>query len=305
MSTGWQVLDFTGFDGALVYKRGQLAIRCEKEIITSGPLAQLAVLLVGSRTTFSGAVLQKLSEYDVAILVCDWKHVPVAAAYPWKEHSRIAARQIAQAELSLPRRKNAWAQIVRAKISGQAATLNVVDRKGAKYLYSVVQEVKSGDPSNQEALAARFYWRRLTADPTFRRLPGIGQGDINGCLDYAYAVLRGHGIRAVVSAGLCGTIGVFHHGRSNPFALVDDLIEPFRPAIDHYVISKLDNFCVDDPGVRRQLVGFIESAFSDTGHTIPTVFMQFAQEYGRYVEGDLQRLIPPTWKGLPSAGEKK
>ena len=69
--------------------------------------------------------------------------------------------------------------------------------------------------------------------------------------------------------------------------------------------NKLDNFCVDDPGVRRQLVGFIESAFSGAGHTIPTVFMQFAQEYGRYVEGDLQRLIPPTWKGLPSASEKK
>ena len=305
MPTGWQVLDFTSFDGALVYKRGQLAILCEKEIITSIPLARLAVLLVGSRTTFSGAVLQKLSEYDVAILVCDWKHVPVAAAYPWKEHSRIGARQIAQAELSLPRKKDAWAQIVRAKISGQAATLNAVDREAAKYLYSVAQKVMSGDPNNQEALAARFYWRRLTKDPAFRRLPGVGESNINGCLDYAYAVLRGHGVRAVVSAGLCGAIGVFHHGRSNPFALVDDLIEPFRPAIDHYVTTKLDNFCVDDPDVRHQLVSCIESAFSETGHTIPTVFMQFAQEYGRYVEGDLQRLTPPIWKGLPNASEKK
>ena len=305
MPTGWQVLDFTSFDGALVYKRGQLAILCEKEIITSIPLARLAVLLVGSRTTFSGAVLQKLSEYDVAILVCDWKHVPVAAAYPWKEHSRIGARQIAQAELSLPRKKDAWAQIVRAKISGQAATLNAVDREAAKYLYSVAQKVKSGDPNNQEALAARFYWRRLTKDPAFRRLPGVGESNINGCLDYAYAVLRGHGVRAVVSAGLCGAIGVFHHGRSNPFALVDDLIEPFRPAIDHYVTTKLDNFCVDDPDVRHQLVSCIESAFSETGHTIPTVFMQFAQEYGRYVEGDLQRLTPPIWKGLPNASETK
>ena len=305
MPTGWQVLDFTSFDGALVYKRGQLAILCEKEIITSIPLARLAVLLVGSRTTFSGAVLQKLSEYDIAILVCDWKHVPVAAAYPWKEHSRIGARQIAQAELSLPRKKNAWAQIVRAKISGQAATLNAVDREAAKYLYSVAQKVKSGDPNNQEALAARFYWRRLTKDPAFRRLPGVGESNINGCLDYAYAVLRGHGVRAVVSAGLCGAIGVFHNGRSNPFALVDDLIEPFRPAIDHYVTTKLDNFCVDDPDVRHQLVSCIESAFSETGHTIPTVFMQFAQEYGRYVEGDLQRLTPPIWKGLPNASEKK
>jgi len=305
MPTGWQVLDFTSFDGALVYKRGQLAILCEKEIITSIPLARLAVLLVGSRTTFSGTVLQKLSEYDIAILVCDWKHVPVAAAYPWKEHSRIGASQIAQAELSLPRKKDAWAQIVRAKISGQAATLNAVDREAAKYLYSVAQKVKSGDPNNQEALAARFYWRRLTKDPAFRRLPGVGESNINGCLDYAYAVLRGHGVRAVVSAGLCGAIGVFHHGRSNPFALVDDLIEPFRPAIDHYVTTKLDNFCVDDPDVRHQLVSCIESAFSETGHTIPTVFMQFAQEYGRYVEGDLQRLTPPIWKGLPNASEKK
>ena len=122
--SGWQVLDFSDFKGSLTYKRGNVHVnKYEDGSEVDVPLAHAAVVIIGGSVTVSGALLSKLSEYDVALLVCDWRKVPVAGAMPWREHTRIGARQQAQAATSLPRRKNAWARIVRAKILGQANTL--------------------------------------------------------------------------------------------------------------------------------------------------------------------------------------
>jgi CRISPR-associated protein Cas1 len=62
-------------------------------------------------------------------------------------------------------------------------------------------------------------------------MPGSRSGP-NAFLDYSYAILRGACLRGVVSAGLTPAIGIWHRRRDNPFALVDDVIEPFRPAAD-------------------------------------------------------------------------
>ena len=74
---------------------------------------------------------------------------------------RVAARHRAQAEVSLPRKKNAWARLIRAKIEGQASVLKNLKIRGrwANYSRSRI-EVRSGDPGNVEAQAARLYWSR-------------------------------------------------------------------------------------------------------------------------------------------------
>jgi CRISPR-associated protein Cas1 len=54
-------------------------------------------------------------------------------------------------------------------------------------------------------------------------------------LNYGYTVLRAATARAIVGAGLHPTIGLAHSGRGNAFALVDDVMEPFRPIVDGLV----------------------------------------------------------------------
>ena len=79
MNSGWRVIDCLNLKGSLRYSRGQLVIhREDTPTDVSLPLAQIAVVLIGSESTISGAVLQKLSDYDIALLVCDWRNVPVA-----------------------------------------------------------------------------------------------------------------------------------------------------------------------------------------------------------------------------------
>lgn len=295
----WQIVDLLSFSGTLKYKRGQLVVQKDNEQ-TAVPLAQLAAILVGQDIQISASLLGKLSELDIVCIVCDWKSEPIAALTPWSDHTRVGARQRAQASLTLPRTKNAWARIITAKIRGQAMTLKSLGIAGSDELVMLAKEVRSGDRDNREAVAAKKYWDYLTADIEFSRLPGQGENGINACLDYAYTVLRSAGIRAAIAAGLSGTLGVFHKGRSNPFALVDDLIEPFRPAVDFYVFSTLKSFDIDDPKTKRSLVVAVDSTFSSsTGHSITTELIAFGQTYGKYVEGGIEQLVVPTWEGVP------
>ena len=101
---------------------------------------------------------------------------------------------------------------------------------GGFYLLS--RKVRSGDPDNVEAEAARRYWPLLFG-LNFHR--DKGGGGINGLLNYGYAVLRAGIARAVMAAGLHPSFGLMHSNRGNPMVLVDDLMEPFRPGVDRDV----------------------------------------------------------------------
>lgn len=301
MAQGWRVLDATSFSGTLSAKRGSLLLkeRQDSEGTHVVPAEEVAVVIIGVRTSVTSAALQRLAKHDIALLSADWRGVPVAGMYPWADHGRVAARHIAQAQLSLPRKKNAWMQITRAKVAGQAATLRVVDAAAADRLVKFVGQVRSGDPTNVEGKAARFYWSRLfrDVDKQFHRIPE-GSDSTNSLLNYGYAVLRGYGIRAVLGAGLSPPIGLFHRGRSNYFNLVDDLIEPFRPAIDATVLNIGSESTLDDPAVKRRIVASASQTFTSDGLRIPSVLVELAQSLGRYIEGDLNRLDVPTWTGI-------
>ncbi|WP_286953403.1 MULTISPECIES: type II CRISPR-associated endonuclease Cas1 [Corynebacterium] len=306
MNSGWRVLDCIALKGSLRYKRGQLVIhKYDERTDIVFPLAQIAVVLIGIQTSVSGAVITKLSEYDIALLVCDWRSVPTAGAIPWRDHTRIGVRHRSQAELSIPRKKQAWSKIVSSKISGQHSCLLQTTGKTSPHLLRLSQKVRSGDPENFEAQAARLYWPLVSGNHSFSRLPGAGISGWNSALDYGYTLLRGYGIRAISGAGLAGALGVFHHGRGNAFALVDDLMEPFRPMVDQLVFTRVDHGEELNASVKQYLSKGLSAAFDNSGKTLPTVFNEFAQQYGLYVEGDIRELSVPRWKGLLDAGEGK
>lgn len=295
MPRGWSVLDLTRESCELRYQRGRLEILRDDEPIGSAALADLAVVLIGTRTFCTAAALERSMANDVAVLICDWRGVPVGGAYGWADNTRVGVRQRAQAEMTRPRQKNAWSRLVRAKILGQAHTLDLVGARGADTLREVALAVRSGDPENREAQAARIYWSRVFDRRGFSRTPGRGDQE-NAFLNYAYTILRGYGIRAALAAGLHPAVGVFHHGRSNNFALVDDLIEPFRPAVDFTIARLTVDRDLADPDVRRALVESCRIGFG-SGRRLTTELDGLAQQFARYVESEIGRLPVPTWTG--------
>lgn len=302
MAEQWRVIDLCGFEGELRSTRGGVEVCPDEGVPTIIPVAEVAVVLVGMKVNMSAAVLHRLAEADIAVLFCDWRGIPEGGCYSWSDHGRVAARHRAQAEVSLPRKKNAWARLVRAKIEGQASVLANLKIRGSGELLALADQVRSGDPGNVEAQAARLYWSRALGKGVGRQ-PAAGQLiGANACLDYGYSVLRGHLMRAVLAAGLAPALGVFHRGRGNAFALADDLIEPFRPAIDEVALQLPPTASPSDRTVKQLLVAAASQPFDSDGHGIPAVSEALAQSFGRYVEGDIDRLSVLSWEGPSVVG---
>lgn len=302
MNSQWRVIDLCAFEGEIRSTRGGVEVCPEEGMLTTIPVAEVAVVLVGMKVALSAAVLHRLAEADVAVLFCDWRGIPEGGCYSWSDHGRVAARHRAQADVTLPRKKNAWARLIRAKIEGQASVLENLKIRGRGELLALADQVRSGDPGNIEAQAARLYWSRALGKGVGRQ-PAAGQLiGANACLDYGYSVLRGHLMRAVLAAGLAPALGVFHRGRGNAFALADDLIEPFRPAIDEVALQLPPTASPSDRPVKQLLVAAACQRFDGNGHGIPAVAEALAQSFGRYVEGDIDRLNVLSWQGPSVVG---
>ncbi len=186
------------------------------------------IVLDSPRSTITGALLSACMSAGVALIATDETHTPSGVVLPFHRHFRqaeIAQRQVA---VSAPFKKRVWQRIVCAKIENQAGALSRVGRGGSHTLLQMAKQVGSGDPSNVEARAARYYWSQLW--PEFRRDDG---GDRrNKLLNYGYAVVRSGVARSAVASGLLPAFGLKHTSVSNAFNLADDLVEPFRPFID-------------------------------------------------------------------------
>lgn len=285
MSQRWRVIDLLEFDGEIGTRSGRLIVR-DAEV----PLDDVSCILTGTKTQWSGSVVAMAAKYEVPILSCDWRGIPFASTLPWSSNTRVALRHQAQCDLTLPRKKNAWMHIIRAKVKGQAS--NLTGDAQAK-LVELAQSVRSGDPANVEAQAARTYWSNLFgAEPFSRNTDGGGR---NALLNYGYAVLRGHVIRCIVVAGLLPSLGIFHHNRANAFGLADDLIEPFRPAIDHAVLGLPSDASLDDKQVKAHLVAASSAYMQQSGASVQAAINDLAQAFALYVEGDKDKLPVPVW----------
>lgn len=220
----------------LATDRGFMTVRADEAEIGRVPLDDIAGLIVNAHgCTYSNNLIVRLAERGVAILVCGANHNPVAWIWPVVMHHEQRSRIEAQIEATRPLAKRLWQSVVQAKIRHQGAVLAVLGRPGAEGFDLMARRVGSGDPDNMEAQAARRYWPLLFGDD-FRR--DRDEAGINAMLNYGYAVLRAATARAVCGAGLHPAIGLNH--KSEDMALIDDLMEPFRPMVDLMVTKAID-----------------------------------------------------------------
>lgn len=213
----------------LAKARGFLTINAEKAEIGRVPLDDVAAVVASAHgITYSNNLLVALAERRAPLVICGANHRPAAFLWAVDGHHEQAGRMADQAAASRPLKKRLWAQIVSAKIESQRATLEAV---GARHegFFLLARRVRSGDPDNVEAQAARRYWPLLFGKD-FRR--DRQAGGTNAMLNYIYTILRAGTARAIMAAGLHPSLGLSHRQRGNAFALADDLMEPFRPLAD-------------------------------------------------------------------------
>lgn len=224
-----RIIDISTGGRHLSRERGFLKIAEDGSEIGRIPLDDItAVVIHAHGSTVSGSLLADLGDRGIPVVFCASNHTPRSVLMPIEGHHAQGGRLRAQWQAKTPLIKQAWKQVVISKINMQAAALEAITAPHAP-LTMMIRSVTSGDSTNIEAQAARYYWPLMMGDD-FRR--DRDAPDANALLNYGYTVLRAATSRAIVAAGLHPTIGLHHSNRSNSFALADDLMEPFRPLVD-------------------------------------------------------------------------
>ncbi|MFH1052035.1 MAG: type II CRISPR-associated endonuclease Cas1 [bacterium] len=227
---------YIGSSSYLSAKNGQLHIKnTESGLVSSVPIEDMGYLELDSpQITITNYCIQSLLSSNVAIVSCNASHTPEGIFLPVAGNSLQSKRMQQQVNCSLPVKKNLWKQLIQYKIKNQHKLIN---RNGEhpETLKKMFEKVKSGDTDNMEARASQYYWKHLFPIAKFKR---SRFGDYpNNLLNYGYMVLRAITARAVVSAGLHPSVGLHHKNQYNPFCLADDVMEPFRPAVDQIVLK--------------------------------------------------------------------
>ena len=257
------------------------------------PLDDIGVLLCNARgLTYSNDLLTELARRGVAVVLCGANYLPVAWIWPLDGNHIQALRMRCQLEATLPLRKRLWQTMVKTKIEQQKSVLEMLGKSDGG-LDTLARRVKSGDPDNMEAQAARQYWPRLFGTDFQRERFGEMP---NPLLNYGYTVLRAAMARAVTAAGLHPSLGVHHHNRYDAMCLVDDLMEPFRPAVDYAVARLVESGCTEVTSeAKRTLVGVLAADMSTDRGTTPleTCLERAAQSLAQSFEVKQASLVFP------------
>lgn len=240
--------------------RGFLKVSEDGAEIGRVPLDDItALILSGPQITLSKTLMVEMAERRAVIITCGRNWHPLSFTLPFGVHFESAGILKDQINMKEPLRKRLWQHIVQSKIMAQRTILELHAPQSPAIgeLDILIRRTGSGDPENMEAQAARQYWPALMG-PEFRRKQQAAGP--NAFLNYGYTVLRAATARAVCGTGLHPALGLHHGSRVNPFALVDDLMEPFRPMVDSIVRELTQDSTNTDMGTeeKRTLVAVLQ-----------------------------------------------
>ena len=211
--------------------RGFLRIEEEGSVQKDIPFNSIsAVIITAYNVVYTNNLLQRLCEENIPLVILGKNYSPNGILLSYVGQCRQTEIQYLQIENKKPLEKRIWQLLVKEKIKNQSKVLDLYKKENK--LKNIYQTVLSGDTTNREAYAARLYFKSLFGESFLRDKDLSG---VNSFLNYGYAIVRSALARYVVASGLNPAYGVGHHNNLNPFCLVDDLIEPFRPVIDCYV----------------------------------------------------------------------
>ena len=210
------------------------------------------VIVENQQTTITSALLSNMAQANISVIFVDDKFVPSCISIGLYKNSRTTKIQRSQVAIKKPRLNRLWRDIVYAKILNQGDVLNTV--KDDDYLYYLLKKINSGDKNNVEAVGAAYYFKELFGKDFCR---SDIKDNRNIALNYGYSILRSSIARHIVAYGLNPTFGMWHSSELNAFNLADDLIEPFRPIIDKYVLNHINKDIEISSSHKQDLVGLL------------------------------------------------
>ena len=236
-------------------KNSQLEITQEEGSVFI-PLEDLSnIMTIGADIRLSTMDLSILAQNHIALTTLDEKYSPTAIVLPFKGNSRQSQLIHKQIEFATEQYEKIWAQIIRQKINNQARVLSLLDLEGMEKVLYYTKQLTDLNIDAMEATAAKEYFQFFHKGLNRRE-----DDPINSRLNYGYAVVRSAIARAIVAVGCHPALGIHHNNQLNAFNLADDLIEPFRPAVDLVVYGNVGFDVVLNKSERREIAGILHNA---------------------------------------------
>jgi CRISPR-associated endonuclease Cas1 subtype II len=246
----------------LDYKFSRLKIRDAVEEDREIFLDEISVLVVeNTSVSLTAYLLNELAKRNIKVIFCDEKHNPsfeTVNIYGSYDTARKLKKQI---EWNKKIKVEIWTEIIKMKIESQEKLLVHIGKlKRAEKLKAYRTEIKDGDNTNREAMAARIYFNSLFDNDWTRDDDSLS---VNAMLDYGYTILNSAFNRDITSAGFHTALGLWHRGGENPFNLSSDLMEPFRPLIDKFVYENKNSALSKE--IKYELVNLLNSKMKIDG----------------------------------------
>jgi len=252
-------------------------IRIEQEDgVYLRPIEDVRIIIIDNHSVhITIPLLNKLAENNVSVVFCNERHIPTTMLMDLESNGMQSKYIRGQLSVTEPTKKRIWKQIVERKIENQSLLLEKIGH-GSQVLKQYYTNVKTGDTTNREAIAAKIYWKILFGKDFIR--DRIGETP-NNLLNYGYALLRSYMSRAIMDAGLLPLIGVFHKNYYDSFPLADDLMEPYRPFVDETVYDLYTRGKTEiDKSIKQELLQvFYDSITYDdmslTTHSLAGIYL--------------------------------
>lgn len=273
-------------------KNGQLiVVRDDRYAL---PIEDINSILLENRfTKITTYALSELAKENVTVYICDDKHLPCAVMTPFMQNVRSTMVAQWQNALTVPAKKRLWQQVAKAKINNQAICLGLTGYVAdGSYLHNLADNVNSGDTNNVEATAANYYFKVLFGKSFTREEDNI----FNAALNYGYAIMRGHIAKLVAVYGLIPLLGIHHNSTVNSFNLVDDLMEPFRPVVDLFVVKNVRENMVMNRELKSGLYNLLNVDMEIDGlcYTVAYAGERMVQSFLRCIEGKSKEMLIPV-----------
>ena len=273
-----QVVHVASYGARVHLKEGRLRAERRGETLAEVPIELVHALVIHGNADASSGLIRELLWRGKQIVWASGRGKVVGWAQPGRlPNSQVRNRQHLDSHRG---RLDLARGFVTAKIANQATLLR---RNGDAV--SAVQALRASQSTAEEAhsleallgvegAAARTYFgafltmlnerSREFLEPLFPGRVGRGATDpLNVVLNFAYGMLRGEVIRAIVACGLDPYAGYLHSsGRGKP-ALALDLMEEFRaPIADSVAISSFNN---GELGRKSFMTAFADHRLTDRG----------------------------------------
>lgn len=231
---GWRTVVISK-TAKLDYKMGYLCIRSNEEIIRV-LISEISMLIIESTSvSLTAYLLVELAKEKVNIVFCNQKRLPDGCYIPFYGAHDTSDKLRKQIIWTQENKNKIWKDVVYHKILGQSSVLEKNSHQEAsKKLLEYLPQIELGDITNREGHAAKVYFNALFGMGFVRN---DSENVINAGLNYGYSILLSMVAREVVSNGYITQLGIFHDNMFNDYNLASDLMEPFRPFVDQYIID--------------------------------------------------------------------